>query len=100
MINIQDANSDWNDLVHEIEFDKNSSVLKPEFSEILRKLCEWSQKYDWTLQIFSNFEDGENLNVGSDRALQVRTFIQREKGLVLNNVFISHGSRKVSVGRA
>lgn len=100
MIITQEANDDWNDLVHEIEFDKNSSVLNSDSHEILRKLCQWSQKYDWTLQIYSHWEDGEAMNLGSDRALQVRTFIQREKGLVMSNVFVSHGSRKVTVFRA
>lgn len=95
----QESDDEWNSLQHEIQFDKNTDALPIGAEEIIRKLAEWSIKYKSTMQIMSQWEDGEQPMISSKRGLQVMTTMQHYRGLVLSNVTMIHGPRKVVIYR-
>lgn len=94
-----ESDAEWNALQHEFQFDKNSDALPAGADEIIRKLAEWSIKYKSTMQIMSQWEDGEQPMISSKRGLEVMRRMQQYRGLVLSNVTMIHGPRKVVIYR-
>lgn len=86
---------EWDSLNHNIVFTRNSTEITSEHKEILKKLSDWSIKYNNYLHVNSQFESDESPSIAQERALNAIRYLQMIGGKVVVNCIMNHGPRTV-----